>query len=165
MEKGILNDARKAPPELQQEYDILVSNALRIIHGKAREAIVNQLKNQEPIQAVAQSAVNVIERIEAGAASKGKRINEGVLINGAGEIIQNIIELGVASKATKPMKQEDVLKAAKMAAGLWIKNALDSGKLTKEQLVQGAQALKQSGQGQGKGQNAPGPGPEKGMMV
>ena len=148
MKQGILSggmqqDMNNASPELQQEYDIFVSNGIRIIHGNAREAIINQLKGQEPADAVAMATVGVIERIESGAADKGKKINESVLLNGANELMNNIIELGEGSGAIKEMSEDDRVNAVKKATGMYIKNALESGKMTKEQLVQDAEALKQ----------------------
>jgi len=121
-------------PEQQDQHKILVSGAIRLMHGKARDDIIKSLGAGDPVQTVANEAVKIIERLEHEATQAGNPVDPRVLLGGAQEIIENVIELGVTAGAIEQMGDSQKIEVAKYAAGLYMQNAQQSGKVSQQDM-------------------------------
>lgn len=136
---------------LQDLYDIFVSQGIRIAFK-----IAPQLEGKSSIDILGNALFNIVNKIEVEGAKNGIRFPIEVLLHGSNEILGHLIE------ATKVKINEQQIKAVvSMAVGRWIENAMKTGKMTKDQLVQLAQQAQQAMPQQKQAQQ-PSPAPQQG---
>lgn len=129
----------KATPDQQRIYDMYVGNGLILIHDKgSRNNIINMLKRGKPVDAVAETTLQVMARVDASAESQGMRVPDEVKLHGGNEIMGEIIMIGEAAKAIPKMKDEEREAAFRIAVGRYMQSAYRQGKISSRDLISAA---------------------------
>jgi hypothetical protein len=131
-DKNQAGDKNQPGPE-QDLLDIFVAQGMKIVMK-----IAPTLKDKGSVDALGNALFNIVNKIETEGTSNGVNFPQWVLIRGARDILIYLIDT-VQIKVT-----EDQVKAiVGIAVGKYLKNALDTGKMTKEQAVELAKQLSQ----------------------
>jgi hypothetical protein len=139
---------------LQDLYDIFVAQGIRIAFK-----IAPQLQGKSSIDVLGNALFNIVNKIETEGAKNGIKFPLEVLLHGSNEILGHLIE------ATKVKINEQQIKAVvSMAVGKWIENAMKTGKMTKDQLIQLAQQAQQA-MPQPQQAQQPSPAPQQGASA
>jgi hypothetical protein len=129
-------EARQSNGVDQEGYDIFVSQGIKMASQMAP-----QLKDaqDDPAGTVSEAMFNIVNRIETEGAKNGVKFDLGVMLHGSNEI------MGYLTKAMGVELTDDQVKQAVGGlVGKYLKNAVDTGKMTKEQVVQLADEAKNS---------------------
>src|SRR3990172_3485741 len=135
--------------KLQDELDAITANGVRTIHNKkVTDDLIKGITNApDPVDAIAHATLTIIERVESSARQNNimpdfESVAESVNIL-MGEIIQ-IVEIA----GLPPLSDEDKYRAYSLAVSKYIGDAVESGKMSPEQLQQMAEEMKQTPEGQ-----------------
>ena len=134
---------------LQEQMDALTANGLRMIHNpKLSDSLIkNIIEAEDPVDAVADMTVSIIERIESDARQNKITPDFGVLATTANVLMGEIIKLAETG-GLPPMSDEDKYRAYSVAVSKYIDEAVKNGKITPEQLQEMSEQLKQTPEGQ-----------------
>ena len=136
-------------PKHQEQYDLFVANGITIIHNeKTSEKLINQiLKAEDKVEAVANSTLIVVRKLEDSATANKIKLSENVLMHGANELMGAIIAIAEAA-GMEPMTDEQKEHSYSLATSKYIDAAVKTGKITKERLKQMGQEASQTPDGQ-----------------
>lgn len=139
----------KASPEIQGQFDIFVANGVSVIHDeKVSGGLIDQIvKSDDPIKAMATATLDVVERLETSAKSGGVDLSDAVLVQGANQLMGEIIEL-VEATGMQPFTDEQKHQAFSLAVSMYLDKAVKTGKITPEELQQMSQNVEQTSDGQ-----------------
>jgi hypothetical protein len=139
MKQGLINQEQtaQADPKVQEEADIFVANGIRIIHDqKVSDGLINQIKsNKDPIVAIADATLSVVERLEQSSSQKGATLSDAAKIHGANQLMGEIINLAEIAGVPK-LNDDQKYQAFSLAISKYLDGAVKSGKMPKEQLAQ-----------------------------
>lgn len=135
----------QATPEEQELSDKIVKNAMKLMYGDARQKVLQMLENDDPVEALAQTAVTIFGRVYESAEENGVEIPGEVAMNAGSEIMEQLADY--AGEAGIHDYSEDELE------GAWFR-ALDQFRLMREQqgkvdkgvMMQDLEAIKQADQ-------------------
>lgn len=152
MSPGLLEQAGNNQPQqnqmgnidqkTQEEFDIFVSNGMQILYDeKVAQTVVSNIVNSDnPIQAIAQETLNIVERLEATSAENGVQISDGAKIQGANHIMGEIMSL--AEDAGSPKLSEEQRKQCwDLAVSQYLDSGVKSGKISQDQLMSQAEQI------------------------
>lgn len=100
-------------PEEQQQYDMFVGNAYKLIFGDERrlQTILQSLKaTEDPKLNLANATAQVVAAVEQSAAKAGVQLSGDVLLHGGAEIMESLAE--AAQKARIHDYNEDEMEGA-----------------------------------------------------
>lgn len=139
----------KANEQDQAQYDMFMANGMSIIYDKTTsKKIINQIvKSPDPIEAISDATLNVIEKLESSAGASKIKIQDTVLIQGSNALMGEIIGLAEAA-GMEPLSDEQKYQAFSLAVSKYIQRALKSGKITPEQLQAMSDEASQTPEGQ-----------------
>ena len=139
----------KLSPELRQQVDIFVSNAINIIHDpKVSQMIIQKLRSSpDPVQTAAMTTVDIVRRLESAAKNNGVNLNLAVVAQG-GNIILNEITILAKAAGIPPLNDEQKYHAYCLAVALYINKAVKDGEITPQELQQWAEDIRKTRQGQ-----------------
>lgn len=129
-------------PKTQEEFDMFVSNGMQILYDeKVAQTVVNNIMNsQDPITAIAQETLNIVDRLETNSAENGVQISDGAKVQGANHIMGEIMSL--AEDAGSPKLSEEQRKQCwDMAIAKYLDDGVKSGKISQEQLMSQAEQI------------------------
>ena len=134
---------RGLPENYQQQVKQFVDNGREILmNDKTRDNILQVLEHykDDPVNGVKQAALKTIRVIETAAIQQGREIDPLVIAGAGPQIFDRVDAIGQASKLAELSDEEYQIA---LAAGTqeYLNWALKSGKITKEELMQGAQEL------------------------
>lgn len=138
---------QQASPEEQGQYDEFVNNGLKLIFSEENfDAVVERLKaGDDPVDAVAQSAAQIVARLMDSAEQAGAPIPGDVAMHGGVEIVENLADL--AGKVTGQEFSADQLEAATYRAmDAYRDIEANTGKLDQKSAQEDWQALQQANQ-------------------
>lgn len=149
MENEGLLAQNKSNPKNQEQLDMFVANGLNIVHDqKITDVILSQVqKNPDSVDAIAKATLMVINKLEDSSSSNGIKIEDGIKIVGANQIMGEIINL-TEKAGMEPLIDEQKYQAFSLAISMYLDGAVKSGKMTKEQLISMGQDAQQSPEGQ-----------------
>jgi hypothetical protein len=135
-------------PKLQEQMDAITANGLRMIHSKTvTDNLVKSIDNaDDPVDAIANFTVMIIDRIESSAKQNNMTPDFGVLAQSANVLMGEIIQIAELSGIAK-LSDEDKYRAYSLAVSKYIDDAVNTGKISKEQLQQMAEEAKQTPEG------------------
>ena len=141
--------APEMDPEIQEQVDIFMANGLRMIHSEEVSSnIVNSIvSSQDPLASIAKATVSVVNRLEESAAEKGVQLQQEALIAIGNQLMGNIIEMAEIA-GVEELTEEERAKAFSLAVSEYLGQAVDSGKITQEQLVGMGEQAQQTPEGQ-----------------
>jgi len=139
----------KANEQDQAQYDMFMANGMSIIYDKTTsKKIINQIvKSPDPVEAVSDATLSVVEKLESSAGASKIKIQDAVLIQGSNALMGEIIGLAEAA-GMEPLSDEQKYQAFSLAVSKYIQRALKSGKITPEQLKAMSQEASQTPEGQ-----------------
>lgn len=171
---NMMASGQAPPPEAQggdsaKQVEEFVLHAMNVIHSdKTRDSILSGLQSGKVAPAfvkmpevqqehmpngqpdgplvVASTVLMIYNNLLQQAEGSGAKVPFEVQLQGATDIITEIITLGEKSGAIQPMDENQQKQTAQLAVSGYIKDGIDSGRITPEQLIQWKEQLKQSGQ-------------------
>ena len=127
------------PPIDQDGYDIFVAQGIRL-------ASQIDMQGKASVDLLGRTLFDVVSRVEAEGTKNGIKFDLAIVLHGSNEILGYMLQ-----KAKVQIDEEQTKAVIGVAVGLWIQDALKSGKMTPEQLKsladQGQQTMQQQGQG------------------
>lgn len=115
-----------ASPEEQQLYDEIVSKAYTLIFdekaGKVREPVLEHLKGDDPIEALAQTAAQVFGRVMQAAAEDGVQIPGDVKEAAGAEVFETMAEIASEAGIYDFMGDDKAFQAAFLRAADGLSN-------------------------------------------
>lgn len=147
--KGLLESkGEKITPEQQEQVDIFVVNGMSLIHNeKTSKALINQIVNSpDPIEAVANATITIVGRLEQSAAENKMKLSDITLVHGGNQLMAEIIAVAEAG-GMEPFTEEQRFQSFSLAVSKYLKGAVNSGKITPEQLQQMSQEVQATPQG------------------
>jgi len=140
---GLLNDPAQAPPEAGRNVtpeqteasDIYLANGLKTIHSKTMSERIGKMvsKSTDPVVAIADITVSIVERLESGGAGKTAQMPAELLAQVANILMGEIISVAEAA-GVEPLSEEDRYRAFSTAVGDYIAKQVNTGKITPEDL-------------------------------
>jgi len=128
----------KPGDEQRDYYDIFVAQGIKIASTMAPK-----LKGKASVDALGNTLFQIINKVEMSAEQQGIKFPPEVILHGAKEILEYLI---IVSETQ--VTEQDVKGIAGVAAGKWVENAKQTGKMTDEELkalAMKAQQYSQSG--------------------
>jgi hypothetical protein len=149
-------ETNKMPAEEQFDNDgrdIMASQGIILAHKK----VGKRMRGRANIELLGRSLSEIVKQVESGGAKHGVRFGLSEIMSAAPEILSHIIKASGAQVTDEQQKA-----AIGLATGMYLEDAIKSGKMTKEQLGQLAQQLSQSG---GQAPQQPGGAPNGGFLA
>lgn len=134
-EQGQMEDdgEEQATPEEQAMYDLVVSRAVKYMHGPGRDSVLKMMGSaKSPAEGVGQAAVMIVKTIKASIKNQKKELPEGVLFHAATEIITNLMAMGEARGLFQFDSEEDQQKQTEEALMIGLKLYGEEGLQTGE---------------------------------
>lgn len=79
----------------QAQYDLVASRALKYIHGKGRDQILQSMgAANSPAEGIGQVTAHLFRQIKDSAKQGGQEIDDEIMLNAAGEVVEDLAELG-----------------------------------------------------------------------
>jgi hypothetical protein len=127
-----------ATEEEQLQYDMIVSRAIKMIHGKGQDNILKTLGSSEtPSQGIGQVTAQLITALSQSAKEGGMKISDDVLQNAGMEIIEELSELaenkGVYQYDSPEEEKQELADSALWAMRHYEQQRLQSGEVGPEE--------------------------------
>lgn len=163
MVQGLLNPQQQIPanpqeappgepggmsPDDQETIDKFLANGIKIVHDmKVSDGLIKSIVDaQNPVIAIADATVGVIDRLESSAANKGKGLSMGRLAQVANILMGEIIRIAETA-GLAPLGKEERYQAFSLATSKYIDNAVKTKRMPQEKLVQMGEYAKQTPEG------------------
>ena len=132
----------------QDSYDKFVLNALEILHSpETTNGIVNRvISAPDKVDAVGEIALDVVTRLEQSAEQNNFQITAGTIMNGTNTIVGEVINIAEAA-GMESMNDEQKYQAFSWTVSNYINNAVKSGRISQEELIQIGQQMAQTKEG------------------
>jgi len=139
----------KGGQDEQAQYDMFMANGISLIHDpKISEGLIKRIaRAKDPTDAIARATFDIVQRLDSGAKQSGMELSPTVLINGANELMGEIITLAETA-GMKPLSDEQKYQSFSLATAMYLDDAVKSGKITPEQLQQMGQEAGATPEGQ-----------------
>ena len=136
------------PPEGDEKVDAFIAQGIRLIHDpKISDGIKMQItRSDEPVEAIADQTINVVNSVEGNAKKNGITLNAGELAQAGNILMGEIIDIAERS-GSKKLSDEDKYLAFSLAISKYMDQGVKSGKITPDQLQQMATEAKESPDG------------------
>lgn len=125
-------------PEEQQQYDAFVKNAMQIMYrddGQPEPEVLQRLSTgKKPIDTMAQTLVWLVMMVEQDAKRQGQMLDDAVVMHGASEIMEHLIDLSDAAGLHK-WKQAEMQGAWYQALDMYAEanDSAEGGRFNKEE--------------------------------
>ena len=140
---------QQVDPKLQEQVDIFIANGMAIIHNpKVSDSMLSKiLKSKNRIEAIAEAVVTIINRLFDSAKESGQSLSNETLVHGSNFLLGELINLAETAGMQK-LSDEQRTEALQRGVGMFLSDAVQQGRLTKEQLVGMSEQAKQTPEGQ-----------------
>lgn len=139
-----------ADPKTQDNIDMFLANGTRIVHNKkvSDGFIKHIIEANNPVIAIADSTLNVIDRLESSASERGVgTLQPEALAQVANVLMGKIIEMAEIA-GLKTLSDDEKYQSFSLAVSKYIDKAVKSGKMSKEELGQLGDRAAQTPEGQ-----------------
>jgi len=134
-------------PEQQRQLELFITSGTKIIQSpRMQQSIAQHTKAQDPLDAIASSVVMVMERLERVAQQNGEKLDPDVELQAANVLLGEIIKVYEKSSGQK-LSEEQKYQAFSLAISTYLDDAINTGKISKEELAQLADMIKQTPEG------------------
>lgn len=112
-------------PEEQQEYELFVDNAIKLMsEPRVAGALRQNLQAEDPVDGLASAAVMVVKRLKDSAKKAGREVNPDVLMHGGAEILE-ILASTAAKAGIHDFSEEETENALYRAMDLYRETSKD----------------------------------------
>lgn len=145
---GRFEGGRMEIPE-KKEYDIFVANGIKLIHSKeASDSLIKRILDADnKSDALATATLLVINRLEASAEAAGKELSLVTIAHGGNALMGEIIRLAEAA-GMEELDDQTKAEAMALAISRYIDDAVKTGKITQEELVEMSDYIQNTPEGQ-----------------
>lgn len=121
--------------EIQDQMDIFISNGMMILHNqKVSDGILSKiLKNKHKMKAMAEAMVGIVNRLAISAEKSGQKLANETIAFGTNYLLGELIEVAEAAGMQK-LSTEQKTEILQRCIGMYISEAVDSGRMTKAEL-------------------------------
>ena len=129
----------------QEAFDKFVINGLKILHSsEVTDNIINRVVNApDKVDAIGEISLDIINRLEQSAGQNNFQVTANTVLNGANVIVGEVINIAEAAGA-ETLNDEQKYQAFSWTISNYINNAVKTGRISKEQLVQLGQKMASS---------------------
>ena len=126
-----------------KDYQMYVAKGLEIISStQTRDSIVTLLKSADPVSALANTLVVVIQKLDMAARSKGTEVADFVKISGAHELINRLNDIMTAAKIAS-LDKNHIELAFSLAVQDYMRGEIKAGRINPAKLQQQQQMAMQ----------------------
>jgi len=130
----------------QVNYDIFISQGIELASAAAQ-----QMQGKASVDTIGNALYEIIKKVETEGEKNGVSFSLGVVLHGSNELLGHLIEMSGVQ-----INEEQIKGAVGVAVGRYIQEALDSGAVTKPQLMQLAEQAQANMPQEQPGQNIAG---------
>lgn len=158
---GLLSRPQAAPQGAVTEKDKIdfqqfIAQGMKILHAKqTRDGILQRLSQGNPIQAIAEVTLTIVQKLEQAA-----QVSDIVKLDGANVLMKEVAEVAEAA-GIPPLSDEDKATAFSLALEMYVMRGMEKGTMNPEELQSVAS---QGGPPQGMGQAGAPQNMGQGMM-
>lgn len=140
---------QEVSPEIQEQLDIFISNGMSIIHNpQVSDGILSKiLKSKNKIEAIAEAIVLIINRLFDSASQNNQTLANETLIFGSNFLLGELITLAETAGMQK-LTDEQKTEALQRGVGMFIDDAVKNKRISKDQLIDMGNQVKQTQEGQ-----------------
>ncbi len=133
----------------QEEIDIFVANGMKMIHNpKVSDSVIKFITDSDnPVTAIADSTLRIVERLEESSVKSGKQPSLNTVAIGGNQLMGEIIASAEAA-GLKKLTDKEKYQAYSLAISKYLDEAIRSGKMTKEQVLQMGKDVQATPEGQ-----------------
>lgn len=133
----------------QEEIDIFVANGMKMLHSsKVSDSIVTFIKeSRNPVTAIADASLRIVDRLLESAEAAGKKPSLNTIAIGGNMIMGEIIASAEAA-GMKKLTDKEKYQAYSLAISKYLDNAIRTGRMPKEELLQMGQDVQSTPEGQ-----------------
>jgi hypothetical protein len=118
----------------QDAYDIFVAQGIKLA-----SAVSEKLQGSASIDVLGNALFEIVNKIETEGEKNGVKFDLSVLLHGSNEILGHLIDMSQVE-----ISEEQVKAVVGIAVGKYLNNAVKTGKMTPDQVVQLSEAAKQN---------------------
>lgn len=143
MAKGLLGSAAPAPtaqppqqtPQASDkdkaDFQQFVAQGMKLLHApETRDGMLNRLKQGNPIQAIAEVTLTIVDKLESVA-----QVSDIVKLDGANVLMREVAELAEAA-GVKSLTDEEKAQAFSLALEMYVMKGMKNGTMKPEELQQ-----------------------------
>lgn len=129
-------------PEEQKEYDQFVTNGMNLIDDeKATPQILESIEGDgNPIEGLGLTLAAVVMRVEDSAEKGGKKLSPDVMLHGATELLEQMVELAEEA-GVHEFSEEEMESALYFGMDFYRSTRQEQGKLHEDELQQDFQGI------------------------
>jgi len=118
------------------DYQMFVAKGLELISGKqTRKDILVLLKSGKPVEALANTLVVVLQKLDIAARKKGTEVHDHVKIIGSNELLQELAKIGKAARIFD-LDADHIELAFSLAIQDYVKTEIQAGRIDGAKLYQ-----------------------------
>lgn len=143
------NEASGLSPDQQKKFDAYVAQGVRLIHDqKVTDTMLQGIEGSEnPVPVIADTTLNLIKRLDAKAAETGIELEIELKAHAANLLMGELITIA-ESAGMPPLDDEQRYQVFSLAVSKYLKQAVASGEMSEDELIQMGQAAQQTPEGQ-----------------
>lgn len=136
-------------PEQQKKFDIYIAQGIRIIHDeKVTSQMLQHLEgSQDPVTVFADTTLGVIKRLDEESGKQGFELEIELKAHAANLLMGELMTIA-ESAGLQPLDDEQRYQAYSLAVSKYIDNAVKTGKMSQDELVQLGEQAKGTPEGQ-----------------
>lgn len=146
-------DSTEPTPEEQEQYDLLVIRARKMIFGEAKQEILEQMgASNSPAEGMGRSAAMLMKTMLNAAKNDGTEIDPEVAINAGTEIIEDLNDLGkkngIFEYDDAQSEESELADAVLWGVKAYGDGMIQSGEITPEMQQAGQQIMQEGMEGE-----------------
>ncbi len=145
-----INSDPKQQGKLNRQLSMFMVNGLKVLSDKKYiKKILAVIKTSlhKPLRTIADVLLGIIISMVADAKKKGIKLDNGIIAHGTNLLLGHFLQM-LEAAGMKPLTDEEKLAVYQMIVAQYLDTAVKMGLMTKEELIQVSEQLKQTQQGQ-----------------
>ena len=145
-----VNSDPKQQGKLNRQLSMFMVNGLKVLSDKKYiKKILNVIKTglHKPLHTIADVLLGIVISMVTDARKKGLALDNGIIAHGTNLLLGHFLQL-LEAAGMKPLTDEEKLAVYQMVVAQYLDTAVKMGLMTKEELMQISEQMKQTPQGQ-----------------
>lgn len=141
-------DKSKTSPETQEIFDMFIINGMELIYNEKqiRSMLPRLGAGKDTVNTMAELLVDIIVRTMSSAKAVGKKIPPEVVLHGGNFLFAELLKV-LDAAGMKPLTEEQTTAVWQMASSIYIDQAIQSGEMTKQELISLSNEIEQTDEG------------------